>query len=136
MRYLTRICFTLLCALLLSGCMLMSGGRTSSDTLPDGGNVSASFVGADGRQEQTVATGSPRSAFNTIVIVEAERGELQVELLNADGSVAFAVKGRPDEAVTRSGSVTTNNDGQLRYRITATGARNGSYQLLYQRPTQ
>ncbi len=136
MRYLTRIGGTLLCALLLNGCMLMSGGRTSADTLPDGGNVSASFVGADGRQEQTVDTGAARAAFNTIVIVQAERGELQVELLNADGSIAFAVKGRPDEAVTRSGSVTTDENGRLRYRITATGARNGSYQLLYQRPTQ
>ena len=136
MQYPIRISFTLLCALLLSGCMLMSGGRTSADTLPDGGNVSASFVGADGRDEQAVETGAPRSAFNTIVIVEAARGELQVELLNGDGSVAFAVKGRPDEAVTRSGSVTTDDVGQLRYRVTATGARNGSYQLLYQRPTQ
>ena len=136
MRYLTRIGLALLCALLLSGCMLMSGGRTSADTLPDGGNVSASFVGADGRQEQAVDTGAARTAFSTIVIVQAQRGELQVELLNADGSVAFAVKGRPDEAVTRSGSVTTDENGQLRYRITATGARNGSFQLLYQRPTQ
>ena len=136
MRYLLRMSFVLACALLLSGCMLMSGGRSSVDTLPDGGNVSASFVGADGRDEQAVATGAPGAAFNTIVIVQAERGELQVELLNADGSVAFAVKGRPEEAVTRSGNVTTDAEGQLRYRVTATGARNGSYQLLYQRPTQ
>jgi hypothetical protein len=136
MRYLIRMSFFLIIALLLSGCMLMSGERTSADTLLDGGNVSASFVGADGQQEQAVETGAVRAAFNTIVIVEAERGELQVELLNSDGSVAFAVKGRPDEAVTRSGSVTTDDNGRLRYRITATGARNGSYQLLYQRPTQ
>ena len=136
MRYLLRVSFVLGCALLLGGCMLMSGGRSSADTLPDGGNVSASFVGADGRDDQAVATGAPGAAFNTIVIVQAERGELQVELLNADGSVAFAVKGRPDEAVTRSGSVTTDAQGQLHYRVTATGARNGSYQLLYQRPTQ
>jgi hypothetical protein len=116
--------------------MIMSGGRTSTDTLQDGGNVSASFVGADGREEQAVETGAPRSAYSTIVIVQAERGELQVELLNGDGSVAFAVRGRPEEAVTRSGSVTTDDAGRLRYRVTATGARNGSYQLLYQRPTQ
>ena len=136
MRYLIRMSFILICALLLSGCMIMSGGRTSTDTLPDGGNVSASFVGADGRQEAAVETGAARAALNTIVIVEAERGEFQIELLNGDGSVAFAVKGRPDEAVTRSGSVTTDDNGRLRYRITATGTRNGSYQLLYQLPTQ
>jgi hypothetical protein len=126
----------LTCALLLSGCMLMSGGRSSSDTLPDGGNVSGSFVGADGQQEQSVDTGAARTTFSTIAIVQADRGELQVELLNADGSVAYAVKGRPDEAVTRSGSVTTDENGRLRYRISATGARNGSFQLLYQRPNQ
>src|SRR5215211_235952 len=112
MRYLIGMSLILICGLLLSGCMIMSGGRTSTDTLPDGGNVSASFVGADGRQEAAVETGAARAAFNTIVIVEAERGELQIELLNGDGSVAFAVKGRPDEAVTRSGSVMTNENGQ------------------------
>lgn len=131
-----RAVLLLACALLLGGCMLMSGGRTSSDTLPDGGNVSGSFVGADGQQEQTVDTGAARTTFSTIAIVQAERGELQIELLNADGSVAYAVKGRPDEAVTRSGSVTTDENGQLRYRLSATGARNGSFQLLYQRPNQ
>ena len=94
------------------------------------------LVGADGTQEQTVDTGAIDAAFNTIVIVQAERGELQVELLNGDGSLAFAVRGRPDEAVTRSGSVTTDRQGRLRYRVSATGARNGSYQVLYQRPAQ
>ena len=136
MRYLMKSGLLILCALLLGGCMLMSGGRSSSDTLPDGGNVSANFVGADGTQEQTVDTGAIDAAFNTIVIVQAERGELQVELLNGDGSLAFAVRGRPDEAVTRSGSVTTDRQGRLRYRVSATGARNGSYQVLYQRPAQ
>lgn len=121
------------CALLLSGCMLMSGARTSSDVLPDGGNINATFVGADGRTEQTLDTGAPRVSMNAIAIVQAERGELQLELLNADGSVALAVKGRPDEAVSRSGTVTTDAQGRLRYRVSATGARNGSYQVFFQR---
>ena len=77
--------------LLLSGCMIISGGRNSSDTLPDGGNISATFVGADGNTEQTLDTGAVRATLNAIVIVRAERGELQVELLNADGSVEFGV---------------------------------------------
>lgn len=119
--------------LLLSGCMIISGGRNSSDTLPDGGNISATFVGADGSTEQTLDTGAVRATLNAIVIVRAERGELQVELLNADGSVAFAVKARPDESISRSGSVLTDQQGRLRYRVRATGARNGSYQVLYQR---
>jgi hypothetical protein len=72
-------------------------------------------------------TGAPQANLNAIVIVQAERGELQLELLNADGSVALAVKGRPDESVSRSGSVQTDTTGRLRYRVTAAGARNGSY---------
>ena len=89
--------------------------------------------GADGRTEQTLDTGAPRVSMNAIAIVQAERGELQLELLNADGSVALAVKGRPDEAVSRSGTVTTDAQGRLRYRVSATGARNGSYQVFFQR---
>ena len=136
MRYLLRVSFVLGCALLLGGCMLMSGGRSSADTLPDGGNVSASFVGADGRDDQAVATGAPGAAFNTIVIVQAERGELRLELLNPDGNVAFSVQARPDEQVTRRGDVLTDEQGRLRYRVIAQGARNGGYQVLYQRAGQ
>lgn len=120
-------------ALALSGCMFASGAQTSSDVLPDGGNISATFVGAEGRSEQTLDTGAAAVTLNAIVIVQAERGELQVELLNADGSIAVAVKGRPDESVSRSGTVQTDAQGRLRYRVTAAGARNGSYQVLYQR---
>jgi hypothetical protein len=120
-------------ALLLSGCLLVSGERASADSLPDGGNVSSSFVGADGVTERTIETGAAAAELNAIVIVQAERGELQVELVNPDGSIAFSVKGRPDEQVTRQGAVRTNDDGRLRYRVIARGARNGSYQVLYQR---
>ena len=119
-------------ALLLSGCLLVSGEQASSDTLPDGGNVSSSFVGADGVSERTIDTSALAATLNAIVIVQAERGELQVEVLNPDGSVAFAVKGRPEEQVTRQGNAQTDDQGQLRYRVIARGARNGSYQLLYQ----
>jgi hypothetical protein len=120
-------------ALLLSGCLVVSGERASADNLPAGGNLSSSFVGADGVSERTVDTGATAATMNAIVIVQAERGELQVELLNPDGSIAFAVKGRPDEQVTRQGSVKTDDRGRLRYRVVASGARNGSYQVLYQR---
>ena len=119
-------------ALSLSGCMFMSGGQVSSDVLPDGGNISAAFVGADGRQEQTLDTGAAGATLSAIVIVQAERGELQVELINDDGSTALVVKGRPSESVSRSGSVRTDAQGRLRYRVTAAGARNGGYQVLYQ----
>jgi len=123
-------------ALLLSGCLLTSGERPSTDALPDGGNVSSTFVGADGSGERTVETGANGATMNAIVIVQAERGELRLELLNPDGNVAFSVQARPDEQVTRRGDVLTDDQGRLRYRVIAQGARNGGYQVLYQRAGQ
>ena len=123
-------------ALLLSGCLLTSGERPSTDALPDGGNVSSTFVGADGSGERTVETGATGATMNAIVIVQAERGELRLELLNPDGNVAFSVQARPDEQVTRRGDVLTDEQGRLRYRVIAQGARNGGYQVLYQRAGQ
>lgn len=128
-----------LCSLfsvLLTGCLLTSGERPSMDALPDGGNVSTTFVGATGNAERTVETGASGATMNAIVIVQAERGELRLELLNPDGNVAFAVQARPDEQVTRRGDVLTDAQGRLRYRVIAQGARNGGYQVLYQRAGQ
>ena len=121
---------------LLSGCLLTSGERPSVDALPDGGNVSSTFVGAQGNAERTVDTGAKGAIMNAIVIVQAERGELRLELLNPDGNVAFSVQARPDEQVTRRGDVLTDEQGRLRYRVIAQGARNGGYQVLYQRAGQ
>ncbi len=123
-------------AVLLNGCLMTSGERPSTDALPDGGNVSTTFVGADGSGERTVATGANGATMNAIVIVQAERGELRLELLNPDGNLAFSVQARPDEQVTRRGDVLTDAQGRLRYRVIAQGARNGGYQVLYQRTGQ
>ena len=128
--------YIVLCSLfsvLASSCLLTSGERPSMDTLPDGGNVSSTFVGADGNAERTVDTGATSATLTAIVIVQAERGELRLELLNPDGNVAFSVQARPDEQVTRRGDVLTDEQGRLRYRVIAQGARNGGYQVLYQR---
>jgi len=125
---------TLLCCLglLLGGCMLVSGGQTASDTHPTGGNLSASFVSAEGEELQTLATGAGPTTMNVIVIMSVQQGELRLELLDPSGSVALAVEGRPDEQITKSGNIATDAQGNLRYRVIARGARNGGYQLLYQ----
>jgi hypothetical protein len=120
-------------ALMLSGCLLTSGERPSMDVLPDGGNVSNTFVGATGNAERTIETGANSAKMNAIVIVQAERGELRLELLNPDGNVVFSVQARPDEQVAHRGDVLTDEQGRLRYRVIAQGARNGGYQVLYQR---
>lgn len=121
-----------LAALLLGGCMLVSGEQGSSDVQPDSGNVSSSFVSAEGSQERSLATGRG-GTFNVITIVAVQQGDLRVEVLDPSGSVVLAVQGRPNEQVTRTGSVPSDAQGNLRYRVSARGARDGSYQLLFQR---
>jgi hypothetical protein len=123
----------LLAALLLSGCMLTSGGRLSEDAGLEAGNQSASFVSAEGEELRRINTGAPDAALRVIVILEAEQGELRLDVLDAGGAVALSAQSRPDEQVTRSGAVTTDAEGALYIRVTARGARNGGYQVLYQR---
>lgn len=118
--------------LLLSGCMLISGELTSADTPVVGGNVSTSFVSAEGGETRTLETGQAGD-LNVITIVTANQGALTVELLDPNGSVVYAITSRPQEPVTKSGIVPTDTQGRLRYRLNAVGARNGSLQILYQR---
>ncbi|MBC8161031.1 MAG: hypothetical protein H7Z42_07410 [Roseiflexaceae bacterium] len=123
---------TLLLALALSGCMLVSGELSSADTPAQGGNVSTSFVSAEGAETRVLATGEA-GELDVITIVSADQGTLTVELLDPAGSVIYAVSSRPSEPVTKTGRVPTDANGQLRYRVSATTARNGSFQILYQR---
>jgi len=124
-----------LCSLfsvLLSGCLLLSGEQTSADAQPTGGNFSTTFVSAEGGQERTISTGSGPTTLNVIATLRVQQGELRVEMLAPSGAVALSVQGRPDESVTKLGKVPTDNEGNLRYRIIARGARNGSIEVLYQ----
>ncbi len=122
----------LLLAALLSGCMLISGEQASSDVQTGSGNLSRSFVSAEGTQEQTIATGYV-GTLSVIAIVSVHQGDLRVEVMDPDGSVVLSVQGRSNEQITRSGNVPTDAEGRLRYRVTATGARDGAYQILFQR---
>lgn len=123
----------LLLGLLLSGCMIASGGRSSEDAGPEAGNQVMSFVSAEGEELRQLNTGAPAAELRVIVILEAEQGELRLDVIGGDGQVVLSAQSRPDEQVTRSGSVSTDAQGALRYRVSARGARNGSYQILYQR---
>jgi len=119
-------------ALLLSGCMLVSGERTAQDAQPAGGNVTTAFVSAEGSDQRLFAIGGPQRKVHVIGIVTVESGDLTVELLDPAGAVVFSIGSRPDESITRSGDVPLDSQGRLTYRVRATGARNGSFQLLYQ----
>lgn len=135
MTWYTRLLALCVLALALSGCMLVSGERVSADTQAAGGNISASFVSAEGTETRTLATGTP-GQLEVIAIVSVDRGELRLDILDPNGSVVFSVQGRPQEQVTRSGSVPTDAEGNLYYRVVTQGARNGNYQILYQRSQQ
>jgi hypothetical protein len=130
-----RLLLLIVLALLLSGCLMTSGEQSSSDAQPAGGNFSTTFVSAEGEDLRTLATNGGPASLNVTVIVEVDQGELRLEMLNPQGSVVFAVQGRPGEQreVVRSGVVEANDQGELRYRVVARGARDGSYQVLYQR---
>lgn len=116
---------------LLTGCLLMSGAQQSSDRSTDGGNVSVQFVSADGTEvRQEPAADGPTDLLVT-VFARAERGQLRIEVLDPQGSAMVIVEGTPEEQVAR-GTVPTDQAGNLRFRIKATGAHLGGFQILYQ----
>ena len=121
-----------LIVLSLAACLLISGEATSTDIQDGAGNLVSSFVGAEGRAERILELGLVDSEVQVIAIVSIESGDLELVLLQPDGSVAFTIAARPDAEITRSGLVRTNDQGQLRYQITARGARNGQVLLFFQ----
>jgi hypothetical protein len=122
-----------LASLFMPACMLVSGDRLSTDVRPDSGNVTRTFLGAEGSEEYAIPVGGGAAMLQTIVILEVQQGEMRLEMLNAGGSVAFAVQSRPGDQVSRSGIVQPDETGTLRYRVITRGARDGGYQILYQR---
>ena len=119
-------------ALLLNGCLLMSGEQSTTDTQATSGNFNTTFVSAEGGQERTIQTGVGSATLSVIAWVRVQQGELRIELLDPNGAVAISIQGRPDEQITKSGNVPTDSEGNLRYRVIARGARNGGFQVLYQ----
>ncbi|MBC8075908.1 MAG: hypothetical protein H7Y32_07530 [Chloroflexales bacterium] len=122
----------LACCIALSGCLLVSGERVANDVQSSGGTLSASFVSAEGNADRALDVGPGVREVQIVATIDVESGSLGIDLLQPDGSVLFSIDGRPNDRVTRSGSVPLDDQGRLRYRVRATGARNGSYQILYQ----
>lgn len=124
--------FVALCCALLSGCLLISGEQTTTDITAGNGNLTTTFVSAEGSSERWLQVTDEPVELHLIVNVAVESGDLRVDVLAPDGGLAFAVESRPGSQVTRSGQVQTDADGRLRYRVAARGARNGTLQLLFQ----
>lgn len=120
-----------LCVPLLTGCLLVSGGQPSADRADDAGNVSLQFVSADGTEVREVIAADSATKLLVTVFARAEQGQLRIEILDPQGSATLVIEGTPEEQVARA-TVATDENGILRYRVKATGARRGSYQILYQ----
>ncbi len=127
-RYVLSFCAAVL---LLSGCLLISGPVESSDSTADGGNVYVGFVSADGNDTRTVTTNFPDQTLEVTVFAQNQRGQMRVEILDVQNSVSLALEGQVEEQA-RAGTVRTNTAGEFRYRIRATGAQRGAFQILYQ----
>jgi hypothetical protein len=130
-RRCAQILLALLAAPLLTGCLLIAGGQQSADRADDAGNVSVQFVSAEGTEIRQVAAADSSSRLLVTVFARADRGQLRIEVLDPQGSAAIVLEGQPEEQVAR-GVVETDPSGNLRFRIKATGAQHGGFQLLYQ----
>jgi hypothetical protein len=128
---LIRTLLLLLFTLPLAGCLLISGAQQSADRAEDAGNVSVQFVSAEGSELRQVNAADGATRLDVTVFAHAERGQLRIEVLDPSGSAVLVIEGTPDEQVAR-GTVPTDAAGNLRYRIRATGAQRGGFQLLYQ----
>ncbi len=115
----------------LSGCLLISGAVQTSDSTSDGGNVYVDFVSADGTDTRAVQTNFPAQALEVLVAARTEHGQLRIEILDEQNSVVLALDAQSMEE-WRQGIVTTDVEGIFRYRIRATGAQRGTFQILYQ----
>ncbi|WP_298818131.1 hypothetical protein [Chloroflexus sp.] len=117
-------------AMLLAGCLLISGEQTTISVQGSAANILTTFVSAEGSDEYRVPALPANTEVQAIVIVAVETGDVQIDLLQPDGSVSFVLAGRPGAQVTRSGPLRSDDQGQIRYRITARGARNGEIQIF------
>jgi hypothetical protein len=113
--------------------MLASGKLASVDLHPDAGNTRVSFLSAEGDDTDSLAVGTINTTYEVIAIVAVEQGELRLDVYDGSGAPAISIQGRPDQQVTRSARLTSDERGNLRFRVIAHGARNGSYQILYRR---
>jgi hypothetical protein len=93
--------------------------------------VYVGFVSAEGSETRTVDTNFPGQEIEVTVFAQNQRGQMRVEILDEQNSVVISVEGQADEQA-RVGKVQTNAEGEFRFRIRATGAQRGAFQILYQ----
>lgn len=118
------------CAVLLAGCLLISGEQTTVSLQGSAANILTTFVSAEGSDEYRVPALPANTEAQAIVMLAVESGDVQIDLIQPDGAVSFVLASRPGAQVTRSGPIRSDDQGQIRYRITARNARNGEIQIF------
>lgn len=116
---------------LLSGCLLMSGARESQDRAEEGGNVRGEYVSAEGTETRAVQAADGPTNLSVTVFAQNERGQLRIEVLDPQGAQVLVLEGTPEQRVAQA-VVPTDAQGVFRYRIRATGAQRGAFEILYQ----
>ena len=129
---------TLLGGVLLAGCLLQSARQEQVTPSPNGGAFhEVTFYSTDTNgsgviEEIDVST----MAINLDVTVRAKvgSGKLRIELLEGnDDLVALDVEAT-GEGTSSFKSIRLNDVGNLRYRVWATNARDGTYSISYAPP--
>jgi hypothetical protein len=119
--------------LLLGGCYLSSGERSDQTPLVPGGvgEYAVQLVSADGSERRVFATDWPIREMVVEVVVESEKGELILEILNPDFTTALTVSGRYGMSAEGRIIVATDGAGHINYRITANEVYHGSFRVQY-----
>lgn len=111
----------LLCLPWLTGCLLMSGPRETSDRVAEGGNVKVEFVSADGSEVRTIQGADGPATLAVTVFAQAEHGQLRIEVLDPQGSQTLVLEGislaggrAGDGADRRAGSLSLPRDRHRR----------------------
>ncbi|WP_322494629.1 hypothetical protein [Chloroflexus sp.] len=128
-RLIASLCL-IACTVLLASCMLISGEQTTVSLQGSAANILTTFVSAEGSDEYRVPALPANTEAQAIVMVAVESGDVQIDLIQPDGAVSFVLASRPGTQVTRSGPIRSDEQGQIRYRITARNARNGEIQIF------
>ncbi|MGB9737761.1 hypothetical protein [Chloroflexus sp.] len=116
--------------MLLTGCLLITGEQTTVSLQGSAANILTTFVSAEGADEYRVPALPPNTEVQAIVFLSVESGDVQIDLIQPDGAVSFVLASRPGSQVTRSGPIRSDDQGQIRYRLTARNARNGEVQIF------
>jgi hypothetical protein len=119
----------LIAAAILILAMLACGGsgtyKTTQRSSGNVGHIEVSAESADGTttHDAEIDEEYDEEPVDLSATVEVQAGTCRVEFLDDFGSVVFALDASPGQPASGSGSVTTDDEGNISYRVTAENAQ-------------